>query len=261
MGIRDCWRKDLGANDERAGGHHRLHWFSNEKEIIEPSTLSERLGIDTAIVCPITEFYRQLIDQLGMNDADDAPSFNGSQEGKIDQQRAVYLSGIGAPSAGMLMETLIASGIRNTLMLGYAGSISSKCRIGDLVIPTWGIPEEGTSHHYLEPGARPEASNDLVQELIDALDGLQHIQGGVWTTDAPYRETIGKVREYAGMGAVAVEMECTALMSIAGYRKAGFAAVLVITDEVFEGQWKQGFDSPSVEESVKSVCEAVGRRF
>ena len=251
----------MGANTGRAGCHHGLQWFSNEKEIIEPSILSERLEIDTAIICPITEFYIHLIDRLGMSDADNAPSFNGSQEGKIDKKRAVYLSGVGAPSAGMLMETLIASGIRKTLMLGYAGSISNRCRIGHLVLPTWGIPEEGTSHHYLESGARPEASNDLVQELIEALNGLRYIQGGVWTTDAPYRETIGKVRECAGMGAVAVEMECTALMSIARYRKADFAAVLVITDEVFEGQWKQGFDSPSVEESVKSVCEAVGKRF
>lgn len=251
----------MDADNERAGSHHRPHWFSNEKEIIEPSTLSERLGIDTAIICPITEFYRQLIDRLGMNDSDDAPSFNGSQEGKIDQKRAVYLSGIGAPSAGMLMETLIASGIRKTLMLGYAGSISAKCRIGDLVIPTWGIPEEGTSHHYLQPGARPEASDNLVQKLIEALDGSKHIQGGVWTTDAPYRETICKVRNYAGVGAVAVEMECTALMSIAKYRKADFASLLVITDEIFEGEWNQGFDSPFVKESVEAACEAVGRRF
>jgi uridine phosphorylase len=251
----------LDANDGQAGSHHRLPWFSKEKEIIEPSTLSEHLEIDTAIICPITEFYRRLIDQLGLSDADDAPSFNGSHEGKIDEQRAVYLGGVGAPSAGMLLETLIASGIRKTLMLGYAGSISTKCRIGDLVIPTWGIPEDGTSHHYLEPGARPEASNELVQKLIEALNGLKHIRGGVWTTDAPYRETVGKVRDYAGMGAVAVEMECTALMSVARYRKADFAALLVITDEIFEGQWKQGFDSPSVEESVKAVCESIGRRF
>ena len=251
----------MNANNERAGGHHPLRWFSNEKEIIEPSILSERLEISTAILCPITEFYRHIVDQFGLNDADDAPSFNGSLEGKLDEKRAVYLSGVGAPSAGMLLETLIASGIRKAFMLGYAGSISSKCRIGDLVIPTWGIPEEGTSHHYLEMGARPEASNNLVQKLIEALDGLKHIQGGVWTTDAPYRETIGKVRGYAGMGAVAVEMECTALMSIAMYRKAEFASLLVITDEVFEGEWRQGFDSPSVEKSVTIVCEAVGRRF
>ena len=249
----------MDANDERARSHHLPPWFSNEKEIIVPSALSERLGIDAAIICPITDFYKQLIGRLGMSEADDAPSFNGSLEGKIDERRAVYLSGVGAPSAGMLMETLIASGIRKTLMLGYAGSISGRCRIGHLVIPTWGIPEDGTSHHYLEPGARPEASDNLVQKLIEALDGLQYIQGGVWTTDAPYRETIGKVREYAGMGAVAVEMECTALMSIARYREADFAALLVITDEIFEGQWKQGFDSPSVEKSVEAVCEMVGR--
>ncbi len=179
----------MNSENERASGHHLPSWFSQERGIIEPSALSENLGIDTAILCPITEFYDQIIDSLGLNDADDAPSFNGSLGGKMDGERAIYLSAVGAPSAGMLLETLIASGIRRALMLGYAGSISAKCRIGDLVIPTWGIREEGTSYHYLESGVRPEVSGSLVQKLRDSLNGPKHFEGGVWTTDAPYRET------------------------------------------------------------------------
>lgn len=236
-------------------------WFSLEKEIIEPSVLSDQLGVDTAIVSPIAEFYDHLIDSMGMGDADDAPSFNGSIKGKIDEERAVYLSAVGAPSAGMLLETLIASGIQKTVMLGYAGSISDSCRIGDLAIPVWGIREEGTSYHYLESEVVPEVSESLVQTLRDALDGISFVEGGVWTTDAPYRETLSKARDYARAGAIAVEMECTALMSIAMYRKAEFASLLVISDEIFEGRWRPGFDAESVQRSVAIACDAMGRSF
>jgi uridine phosphorylase len=251
----------LNSENERVRSHHLSSWFSQEREIIEPSALSENLGIDTAILCPITEFYNQIIDRLGLSDADNAPSFNGSLGGKMNGERLVYLSAVGAPSAGMLLETLIASGIRKVLMLGFAGSISAKCRIGDLAIPTWGIREEGTSYHYLEPGMRPEASIEFVQKLRNSLRDAKFVEGGVWTTDAPYRETISKVRDYAEVGAIAVEMECTALMSIAMYRKVDFASLLVITDEIFEGEWKQGFDSSPVEDSIRIVCDAMRTEF
>lgn len=35
--------------------------------------------------------------------------------------------------------------------MGEAGSISKDIKIGDVVVPTWGLREEGVSYHYLEP--------------------------------------------------------------------------------------------------------------
>ncbi|MDZ7698368.1 MAG: hypothetical protein U5R49_16075 [Deltaproteobacteria bacterium] len=98
---------------------------------------------------------------------------------------------IGAPHAVMGMEKLIALGASRIWVLGWCGSLQSDLRIGNMVIPVWGIPEEGISGHYpLEHG---EATSDsrLCRCLENQLKkkGIPFRKGGIWTTDAVYRET------------------------------------------------------------------------
>ncbi|MBE3519245.1 MAG: nucleoside phosphorylase [Firmicutes bacterium] len=169
----------------------------------------------------------------------------------------LYHSSFGSPAAGMLMETLIASGIGRLVMLGQAGSLSSRCRIGSVVLPSFGVREEGTSYHYLPPAVECRPSPILFERLRTALEPIAPVEGGVWSTDAPYRETRQKVELYARQGVLAVEMECTALMSIAMYRNVEFAAVLVITDELFREKWEEGFQSENLRSAEERVSKAL----
>jgi purine-nucleoside phosphorylase len=70
-----------------------------------------------------------------------------------------------------------------------------------------------------------------------------------------------KVQRFAEMGVLAVEMECTALMAIAMYRNVDFAAALVITDELFRGEWTQGFGSPDVIRQQEFLCQTLAGMF
>ncbi len=81
----------------------------------------------------------------------------------------------------------------------------------------------------------------------------------MWTIDAPFRETMDKVQEYARRGVLAVEMECTALMSIAAYRGINLAAVLVITDELFGEGWVQGFVHAVVAAAFDRLFQALAQ--
>jgi hypothetical protein len=56
-------------------------------------------------------------------------------------------------------------------------------------------------------------------------------------------------------------METTALMSIAMFRHAEFAAALVISDELHEGVWKQGFQSPELARTRSRLCALVGKMY
>jgi nucleoside phosphorylase len=76
----------------------------------------------------------------------------------------------------------------------------------------------------------------------------------VWTTDAPYRETASKVNTYRERGVLAVEMELSALMTLAVYRSVKLAGLLVVSDEVFALKWHRGFSSPV----FKKRCERAG---
>lgn len=164
---------------------------------------------------------------------------------------------LGAPHAAMGMEKMIALGARKIFVLGWCGSLQPHVKIGDLVIPTEALSEEGTSKHYPigERAARTAAA--LTARLEDALktSGGTFRKGSVWTTDAPYRETPSKVLKYQGMGILAVDMEMSALITLGVYRSVEIAGLLVVSDELFDLKWRPGFRSPIFQEACRSAAK------
>jgi len=150
---------------------------------------------------------------------------------------------IGAPQAAMVLEKMIALGVRRVVTLGWCGSLQPGVRIGDVVLPTGAFSEEGTSLHYLDDPGKASPSMRILGVLKDKSreTGLVFHEGKVWTTDAPYRETASKVRLYGEAGALAVEMETSALFSVAHFRGIDLATILVVSDELFGGKWTHGF--------------------
>lgn len=234
-------------------------WCSNEEGIISPNHLQVELGARDAIICYDSNFYPALLRVFGTKGSRKAPDLNGSHEGRVIGDVAIFRSYPGAPASGMLMEEAIAAGAERVLMLGLAGSISPNVRMGDLVLPTWAIREEGLSYHYLPPARVPRPSRGLLRSLRSSLEGESYHEGGVWTTDAVFREGPSKIKKYAKAEAVAVEMECSALMAIAMYRKVEFAALLTITDEVFGKDWRPGFDKKKVMNAWERACR-IGKK-
>lgn len=243
---------------KRVRGWHP-QWLSTGKAVIEPTAAAKDVGVRDALLCFGEAAYHGLVDAFALQERPDSPSMPGALKGKLGDHTVIYEAYFGGPAAGMLTEALIASGVSRIFMLGTAGSISPICRIGDVVVPSWGIREEGTSYHYLAPGVPCRASESARAQVRSCLvgAGIDFKEGGVWTTDAPYRETRDKVLAYAKRGALAVEMECATLMAIAAYRMQEFAALLIITDELFGDQWVPGFHAAQVLETGVRVCRAL----
>jgi uridine phosphorylase len=148
----------------------------------------------------------------------------------------------GAPYAVMVLEKLIALGAQTVLAFGWCGSLRAEVRIGDLIVPTAAYSEEGTSGHYpvAQPEPRPAAALCLTLQQQLQLAGLPFQPGRVWTTDAIYRETRTKVLTYGSQGMVAVEMEMSALFTVARFRGVALAGLLVVSDELFTLTWRHG---------------------
>jgi uridine phosphorylase len=160
------------------------------------------------------------------------------------QEKPITLAGPapGAPYAVMVLEKLIALGVRAVVALGWCGSLSPEARIGDLIIPETALSEEGTSGHYPLGESGPTATPDLrriLQERLTAA-GVNFHSGKVWTTDAIYRETETKVLAYGSQGILAVEMEMSALFTVARFRGVALAGLLVVSDELFTLTWRHG---------------------
>lgn len=230
------------------------NWYSEEEEFTKPSTMAADLDIEDAVICFEGKFYDLLVDKFELKE--EAEGLPALIEGKIGDDIGVFKSYFGSPAAAMLLEALIASGVERVLMLGEAGSIAPKCSIGQIIIPTWGIREEGTSYHYFPPEHDVSPSNKMVKGLENAVD-IEVKKGGVWTIDAGFRETKGKINNYAHRGVLCVEMECTALMAVAEYRDIDFASVLVITDEIFSDEWIRDFKRERVIESKKEIVKGL----
>ncbi len=79
---------------------------------------------------------------------------------------SVFLEYIpGAPVAVIALEILIAAGARKFLVFGGYGAIHPSVKIYDIVIPTWGIREEGTSYHYYPPDVVPKPNEKIMEAL------------------------------------------------------------------------------------------------
>jgi uridine phosphorylase len=168
---------------------------------------------------------------------------------------------LGAPQTVLVIEKMIALGVRKFVVLGWCGSLLPEVRIGDIVLPCGAISEEGTSSHY--PGAECVPSRELFDSLKSAVSsaGRTIHEGTVWTTDAPFRETCAKVKAFQAQGVLSVDMETSALFSVSRFRGVDLAEVLVVSDELSTLKWVHGFGNPVFHESRKRVIESISVMF
>ncbi len=165
---------------------------------------------------------------------------------------------IGAPMAVLALEKLLAQGAEQIIVYGTCGSLDPKLKIGDILLPTWGISQEGTSPHYpadQEPQSDTALRNAL--QTVFEVKELPLIKGAVWTTDAPYRESRNAVKEYTGKGVLAVDMEFTALCTVATFRQARIAFAMLVSDELYHERWQSGFGSKIFKRKNADLIETL----
>jgi len=171
---------------------------------------------------------------------------------------------IGAPYTVMLLEALIAWGARKILFLGWCGAISPDVKIGDIIIPTGAIIDEGTSKHYGKvDGSLARPYGNISESIKDALrkKGLSFHEGVIWSTDGIYRETREKVEHFQKKDAIAVEMELSALFSAGKFREVEVGGILVVSDEISTFRHLAGFHEKVFRKSRKAVCEVIKELF
>lgn len=167
--------------------------------------------------------------------------------------------GIGAPAVIATLEDKIAFGINNFISIGVAGSLQKDIKIGDLVVCDKAIRDEGTSFHYLEPSKYAYASEQMTEKIKHSLDkmGKTFVTGTSWTTDAVYRETIAEIKHYQEEGVATVEMEASALFAVAQYRNVQMGAILTISDNLAELEWKPGFHMEETKEGLETLYKVA----
>jgi uridine phosphorylase len=179
-----------------------------------------------------------------------------------DEARRYTLVGpiVGAPYAAMIVETLNVWGVEQILFVGWCGAVSARIQSGDIIVPDSAMVDEGTSGHYCDPSCRVALpARPLVHQVRLALEhhGASFHDGCVWTTDAIFRETVEKVKYYQTKGALAVEMELSAIFTVCGFREMEAAGLLVVSDELSDYTWRPGFKTPAFRVARENACRAA----
>ena len=147
--------------------------------------------------------------------------------------------GIGAPNAGVMLELMIAMGGEYFVFIGGVGVLSAEITKGEILIPNKVLRDEGMSFHYQEPSRYSYPSALMLDSTRKSLQkkGVPFREGGTWTTDAYFRETQEKVKTFRDEGCLSVEMEASALFSIAAFRKKHIGGLFKAGDCVAGDEW------------------------
>ncbi len=166
---------------------------------------------------------------------------------------------IGAPGTVMMMEELRALGAGAFIGFGLAGGLDGSLRPGRAVLPTHCIAEEGTSAHY-GGDADLHPSPNLVQVVKESFAdrNIDLAEGGVWTTDAPYRETVAKVNSYRRRGVSVVDMETSAMYAFGRFRNVDVCNALIVADVLGE-EWEPSalFSQHQLLDVIEDAARAV----
>jgi len=198
--------------------------------------------------------------RLGAANKPTARMFSSRLYQPMGDARSISLVGpvLGAPYAVMILEKLYVLGVRKVLFLGWCGSVASEVRIGEIVVPDCAVIGEGTSRYYLRrQSVLPSMEMTGVINASAGRHSLPVHNGPVWSTDAPYRETVSDVLSLQKKGVLAVDMEVSALFSAGAFRGMSVGALLIVSDELGSLEWVRGFSGDTFKRGRRIVGEIV----
>ncbi len=153
---------------------------------------------------------------------------------------AFYLSLVGGPASVSGFEEVRAMGAKKFVFFGCCGVLDDNAVQNRLIVPTGAVRGEGTSAYYISPGTElsPSPEEDrLLRECMERC-GYPYAAGKIWTTDAIYRETAGMVAARKRQGCIGVEMEYSALLAAARFRRVPFVQFFYGADSLDSPQWQ-----------------------
>jgi uridine phosphorylase len=158
----------------------------------------------------------------------------------------IQSTGIGGPSAAVVLEELAALGVSVALRLGTCRALDDELRVGALLAVTEVLSADGTSRAL---GAPPRRALDagLTAALAESADRA----GPVVSTDLFYDADGAAGAAWRTEGALARDLQTAALAAVARLRGLRFGALLaVVTTE------RERLDG----EAIDAIAAALGAR-
>jgi len=143
------------------------------------------------------------------------------------QALTIQSTGMGGPSAAIVISELVALGARRLVRVGTCGALDADLVLGELLIAQEALAADGASR-ALGAGERVSPDDRLTRALEGAADGTA-IAATIVSTDLFYDPSHPEPGWQAA-GARAVEMETAALFTVSILGGVQAASVLAVTD-------------------------------
>lgn len=136
----------------------------------------------------------------------------------------IQATGMGGPSAAIVVEELIALGARRLVRIGTCGALSRDLALGELLVVSEALSLDGASRALGSP-ERVMGDPSLTAAVAPAAR-----RGIVASVDLFYPPEAGTMPGALGTAALAVEMETATVFRLGELRGVATASVLAVSD-------------------------------
>jgi DeoD family purine-nucleoside phosphorylase len=179
--------------------------------------------------------------------------WTGTYKGK---KVTVGNGGFFSADSAFMTELVCVGGIDSIIRIGSCGALRKDIGIGDFIVADSVFRGDGATRYYVDDQYESKVDNQLTEKMVDVFQEAGEVhKGGVWTTDALFRETKEIVNSYIDKGAIAVDMVTSPFVTIANIYKKKVAAVLTVSDNLITGEL--GFSDRRFFDAEMKMIEGV----
>lgn len=163
--------------------------------------------------------------------------YTGTYKGK---RVSVQGTGMGIPSMSIYAQELMQSyGVKNLIRVGTCGAIQKDVKVRDLIIAMSASTDSAVNKvRFKGIDFAPTANFELLKAAYDiAISRNKKVNvGSVFTSDTFYNEDKDAIMNWANHGILALEMETTALYTLAAKFGVRALSILTVSDHVLTGE-------------------------
>ncbi|RYM05086.1 purine-nucleoside phosphorylase [Sporolactobacillus sp. THM7-7] len=163
--------------------------------------------------------------------------FTGTYRG---QRISVQGTGMGIPSTSIYVNELIRDyGVKTLIRVGTCGGMQKDIHVRDVILAMSAATDSAVNRAAF-PGIdfSPTADFKLLKEAFNIGTNMEIDLrvGSILSADVFYRDNMKIMKKLASYGVLAVEMETTALYTLAAKYGARALTILTVSDHIFTGE-------------------------
>ncbi|MEN8250241.1 MAG: purine-nucleoside phosphorylase [Bacteroidota bacterium] len=152
---------------------------------------------------------------------------------------SVQGTGMGMPTTSIYVHELIELGAKRLIRVGTCGAYQSDLNIGDVILAMTASTDSSINQHIFDhKDYAPTASFNLLKKATDYAQsaGLNVSVGNILSSDSFYNANGDHWKKWAEYGVLGVEMETSAIYTLAARHNVEALSILTVSDSLITGE-------------------------